>query len=235
MTAEVLSAGLLGSADVESGTEPVRAQVRQEVAEGAWDPEAFACEQIRGLVRRVFFSNAERPVRQVVFSAIEPQTDVHTVCKSVAEALAVETRGRVAAAGVLPRAVEKIDAPLSEEALYEAASRLRRVPSATQANLCLIGGPEKGFISASALHQYLSQIRREFEFSIVAARATDRFEAIAMSQFADGIVLVLSAQYTRRATARRMKDALAGSRARLLGTVLTDRLFPMPEAIYRRL
>src|SRR4029077_20951699 len=40
-------------------------------AVGGWNPEDFAREQIRGLVRRVFFSNVERPVRQVIFSALD--------------------------------------------------------------------------------------------------------------------------------------------------------------------
>jgi hypothetical protein len=32
-----------------------------------WNPESFAREQIRGLVRRVFFSRREQPINQVVF------------------------------------------------------------------------------------------------------------------------------------------------------------------------
>jgi len=235
MTGEVLSGGLLGTSDAATAErEQVRAHSRREPVAGAWDPESFAREQIRGMVRRVFFSTPERPVRQVVFSGVEPQTDLQTVCRSVGEALALETQRRIAVAGVLPEAIAGDDLA-SQPDVREGVPRLRRVASRTQANLWLVAGPERKSVSASALHQYLSQIRGEFEFSVVAARATDWFEAIAMSQFADGIVLVLSAQHTRRITACRMKEALEGSRARLLGTVLADRLFPMPEAIYRRL
>jgi Mrp family chromosome partitioning ATPase len=56
-----------------------------------------------------------------------------------------------------------------------------------------------------------------------------------MAQFADGIILVLSALRTRRATALRAKEMLEGAHARLLGTILTDRVFPIPESLYRRL
>jgi Mrp family chromosome partitioning ATPase len=56
-----------------------------------------------------------------------------------------------------------------------------------------------------------------------------------MGQLADGIVLVLSAERTRRVTARNMKDRIEGAHARVLGTVLCDREFPIPEKIYRRL
>ena len=56
-----------------------------------------------------------------------------------------------------------------------------------------------------------------------------------MAQFADGIVLVLAAHRTRRVTARKVKEALEVSQARVLGTVLSERMFPVPEGIYRRL
>jgi Mrp family chromosome partitioning ATPase len=84
------------------------------------------------------------------------------------------------------------------------------------------------------LHAYLAEVRREFEYSIVAAPpAGESNEALAMAQFADGIILVLSAMHTRRVTARKIAEVLA--QVRLLGTVLADREFPMPEGIYRRL
>ena len=49
-----------------------------------WNPEDFAREQIRGLVRRVFFASGPRAVRQVVFSATEAHTDVASICDQVA-------------------------------------------------------------------------------------------------------------------------------------------------------
>jgi Mrp family chromosome partitioning ATPase len=56
-----------------------------------------------------------------------------------------------------------------------------------------------------------------------------------MARLADGLILVLSARHTRRAAARRIKQLLDEARVQLLGTVLTDREFPIPERIYRRL
>ena len=63
-----------------------------------WNPESFAREQIRGLVRRVFFSRREQPINQVVFSAAEPHLDVASICDQVAQALALETSAHVAIA-----------------------------------------------------------------------------------------------------------------------------------------
>jgi Mrp family chromosome partitioning ATPase len=60
-------------------------------------------------------------------------------------------------------------------------------------------------------------------------------EAAVLGQLADGIILVLAAQCTRRAAARKIKETLEASQARILGTVLSGRIFPVPERIYRRL
>jgi hypothetical protein len=224
-----------------------------------WNPEDFAQEQIRGLVRRVFFGTAERVVRQVVFSAVEPETDVQSLCRRVGEVLAAETAGTIAVAGNFPIGVNDLDhddlgpedpehgdpenddagksrRPLPPKEARDDTNRLRQSAIRVRRNLWLVPVAGKQAVSAASLHQYLSQVRREFEYSIVAARsAGESNQALAMAQFADGIILVLSAQHTRRATALRIKRAVEGSRARLMGTVLSDRVFPMPEALYRRL
>ena len=51
----------------------------------------------------------------------------------------------------------------------------------------------------------------------------------------DGVVLVVAANTTRRAVALKIKDEIVAAGGRVLGAVLTDRTFPIPEAIYRRL
>jgi Mrp family chromosome partitioning ATPase len=60
-------------------------------------------------------------------------------------------------------------------------------------------------------------------------------EAALLGQLADGIILVLDAHSTRRATALKIKETLQGASSKILGTVLSERAFPVPEGIYRRL
>jgi hypothetical protein len=64
-----------------------------------WNPAEFGREQIRGLVRRVFFTDVARPVKQVVISAAEPHTDVGSICDQVGQTLALETHADVAVVG----------------------------------------------------------------------------------------------------------------------------------------
>jgi hypothetical protein len=67
----VMSAGVLFAQSTVR--EKVRSEEESIPEVGGWNPEDFAREQIRGLVRQVFFSNVERPVRQVVFSAMDQE------------------------------------------------------------------------------------------------------------------------------------------------------------------
>jgi len=51
----------------------------------------------------------------------------------------------------------------------------------------------------------------------------------------DGVVLVVEANATRREPARRVASRLQAAHIRVLGAVLTNRTFPIPEALYRKL
>lgn len=205
---------------------------------GGWNPQAFAREQIRGLVRQVFLSNIERAARQVVFCALEPETDVLNLCWRVGEALAQETKQSIGIVGDYPQAFNEAGAFAMEEVRF--VTDETTVPNSTRvgSNLWLVPpvGKEENQSSTAALHSLLGAIRTRFEFSIVVAPcATESTTAAALAQLADGIVLVLSAQRTRRITARKIKEKLESAQARLLGIVLSDRVFPIPERLYRRL
>lgn len=240
MREAVMNAGLFESPDLTRSQEREDSRPQEKSLRHAsgWSPEAFAQEQIRGLVRKVFFSNAARPVRQLVLSAVEPDTNVRSICRRVGEALAQETLGHVAVVGEDWRALRDLEhESRGEEQAAFPGMPLHRIGSRVRGNLWLVPGAASGTQDTTAsLHSYLGEVRREFEYSIVEGRsAGESNETAVMAQFADGIILVLSAQRTRRATAYKIKEMLEGAQANLLGTVLSDRLFPVPEAIYRRL
>ena len=204
-----------------------------------WDPERFAREQIRGLVRQVFLSNTARPVRQVVFTSPEPETEVRSICRRVAEALAVETTGSIAIVGggsrILLTAESLKPAPDGETAYGNPP--LRQIATHHFDSVWQVPAARsyRRQVSTAALHLYLGQVRREFDYALVEGPAGESNEAMSMAQFADGVILVVSSQHTRRATARQVKEMLRAAQIRLLGTVLSDRAFPIPESIYRRL
>jgi hypothetical protein len=240
MRAAAMSAGLFAGPTERECADP-QERVRSEAKSARWNPEYFGREQLRGLVRQVFFSIAQRSVRQIIFSAADPETDVRNLCWQVGEALALETQASIAVVGEYPQAsqAQATHTGTTEQQLVDDEGISLR-QSATRAgnNLWLVPPPGNGkenTISAW-LHSYLCGMRAGFEYSIVAGPpAGESNTATAMAQLADGIVLVLSANHTRRITARKIKERLEGAQACLLGTVLSDRVFPIPEGIYRRL
>jgi hypothetical protein len=229
MTDATGNTGVFRSRDINHTEAEESAEVRILRPARRWTPESFAREQTRGLVRQVFFSSALRPVRQVVFSPLEGETDVRNLCRRVGHALALETTSNVAVVGAYPRVSQ-------HEVLGD--SPLRQVATAVRSNLWLVPTPPgNDSISDSEWHAHLCELRTTFEYSIVEGppAGESNNEVTAMAQLADGIILVLSARHTRRATAQKVKERFEAAQTRILGTVLSDRSFPIPDSIYRRL
>jgi Mrp family chromosome partitioning ATPase len=58
-------------------------------------------------------------------------------------------------------------------------------------------------------------------------------DGIALAQVADGLVLVLEANSTRREAAAKVAENLRAAQIKILGAVLNKRTFPIPEALYK--
>lgn len=81
-----------------------------------------------------------------------------------------------------------------------------------------------------------TELREEFGYVLISAPSIVReTEATLIGQLADGVVLIVEANHSRRETVRRAKEQLESAQVRLLGAVLDRRTFPIPEKLYRRL
>ena len=60
-------------------------------------------------------------------------------------------------------------------------------------------------------------------------------DAATLAAAADGIVLVLKANSSRRETVRKTVHELQAAKISVLGAVLNQRTFPIPESVYKRL
>lgn len=203
-----------------------------------WDPEAFAGEQIRNLVQQVFFSKAEIPIHHIVVSPLDQETDVYAICRSVGEELARENAGSVAVIGKFPHVSSNENSqPAGSSSGSDQTTNLREMATRTGTSLWLLPDfPPDTLASPVTLASHFADLRRDFDYSVVAAPAVANSQhAAALAQLADGIILVVAAGRTRRATAFRIKQALENTRIRILGSILSDRDFPIPEMMYRRL
>jgi Mrp family chromosome partitioning ATPase len=218
--------------------------VRGKAATAPWDPAAFAREQLCSLVRRVFFPGWPRPAKQVVFAAVEAEFDIAHICQKVGETLAAQVPGTICL----------VDADSRSSRMEAAYGEFQLPPTRTEATkhskdrttqlsehlwflrvASFITAGEKEF-SAAWLRHRLSDLRREFDYTIIHAPAVGAFsETGLLAHLADGVVLVLNAERTRRIAAQHARDVLRAADARLIGAVLDQKRFPIPEAVYRRI
>jgi hypothetical protein len=172
----------------------------------------------------------------VVFSAAEQHIDVAGICDRVGQALAQETSADIAIVGREARAEENV----GEDVRCEGA-RIKSWSTQRAVNLWHVPGfgpRERGKGSGTGRYwaSCLAELRNEFEYAVIQGPAAGiSSEAALLGQLTDGIILVLGAHSTRKATARKIKETLEGTQSRILGTVLSERRFPVPERIYRRL
>lgn len=192
-----------------------------------WDLRQFAQQQVAVLVQQVFLSGRIPKPQQVVFSSIEPWSGTGRLCAQASEVLATMTEAQVCL-------VDAGDLGSSPDFRTFAAQPLRsNLRTVSGSELC---GEGRTTPEPSTLARRLMQFKREFDYTVIHAPSlrTSR-DAIALAQMSGGMVLVLQAHATRRSAALQMKEILDRAGVRLLGTVLAERKFPIPESLYRRL
>ena len=209
-----------------------------------WDPEAFAEEQIRGLVRQVFFPGWPKPAHQVVFRAVDAETDISSICMQVGLALSAQVKGTTCLVETslnspgLERVVERNGHDLIA---IPPRSAFRDPPSQLSNELwllprCVFLGENENGLSGTWLRGRLAELRQTFNYTVLyGPPAGTGSEAALLASLCDGMVLVLEANSTRRVAAQKVKEKLHAANARLLGAVLSQRTFPIPQAIYRNL
>ncbi len=206
-----------------------------------WSASEFEREQLRGLVRRVFFPGWPRPAKQVVFAGIEDGEDMAMTCLQVAQTLAAEVSATVALVPVTAEAGGE-QSPLEwKNEISGPQSSLRMISQRLSEHLYevparLLAGEDRGVCSAARLRERIHQLRHDFEYCVLYAPPLGRSnQAALLGQLTDGVVLVLQAHQTRRAAASKAQEVLRDANAKLIGVVLKGRRFPIPEGLYRRL
>ncbi len=205
--------------------------------------EQYATQQMDMLIHRVFFPGWPKPARQVVLLGAEGDSETAAVCAPLVRRMAAQLPGTVcaieASAGGGDLETRLITSVTRDEQELAAA----HIPGATHIETKLwlllrdsfLLPEEEETPAALRIQSRLSELRRHFDYTIVHAPAKASNVGILMAPFTDGVVLVVQAHVTRRATALNIKEHLQAANARLLGVVLAGRTFPIPEGIYKRL
>jgi Mrp family chromosome partitioning ATPase len=208
--------------------------------------EKPADEEIVKLVQRLFlFPNSHAP-KAVVFSSVQGDGST-AICYRVGGVLAAQGTGSVCLVDGNLRApslhrllgAEKFpglaDAafkpgPIRDFAVGIAGGKFWVVPAGSRRS------EAQRLLGSDRMRLWVRQLREQFEYVLIDAPPLSTYgDAALLGQMADGIILVVEANSTRRENARIAKETLESANVKLLGAVLNNRTFPIPEALYRKL
>jgi protein-tyrosine kinase len=204
-------------------------------------------EEETKLVQRVFLLPVKDAPRAVVFTGVEPGNGCSWICARAAETLAAQVKGTVCVVDAnlrSPRLHEYFGLQNSQgltEALFQSGPLEDYLQQLPGGNLWVLSSgsvpaDSHAILTSEGLRSRMKELFATFDYVLIDAPPANLFvDATLLGQLADGIVLVLEANSTRRETARKTKEALEASNLRLLAAVLNKCTFPIPERIYHKL
>jgi Mrp family chromosome partitioning ATPase len=211
------------------------------------DLNVIAREEELKLVQRVFPGTGQNAPQVVLFSSLDDDGECLSICARSAEILTSRGDGPVCVVDANFHApslhryfcVENLKG--LAEAAIENAGIENFVQQIGESNLWLMpSGRAIAQLTFSAitegLRKRMTELRYAFKYVVIQAGAL-RLETseMLMSRWTDGVVLVVEANSTPRELAKRVKDNLQTAKVKLLGVVLNNRTFPIPESLYRNL
>ncbi len=190
-------------------------------------------DQIQALVQQLFFGNQSSPVRHVGFAPVEASTATAELCLEVAKVLAEEDQYDIglidAHSDTVPLQTHlQVEPPNLPLTTWPMGPRLWLVPRQSW----LADSRGRRITDQNLLR--LRELTAQFDFSILWCAPVSWLTA-SIGQSCDGMVLVLSANKTRCLVAARIKEQFRKAQVRLLGTVLAERRFPVPQGLYQNL
>ena len=209
------------------------------------DPSGRA-EEIE-LVQRVFLLPSSEVPRVVVFCGVGQSDGAGGICARAGQNLAHQTGSSVCVVEgdfQSPSLHQYLGVENSRgltDALLESGPIQDFVQCLPKSNLSVLpGGPRSGELQtpwkSERLRSRMAELRREFSYVLVySSQMSQHVGGMLLGQIADGVILILESMVTRRETARMAKENLAAANVKILGAVLNNHRFSIPEAIYRRL
>jgi capsular exopolysaccharide synthesis family protein len=209
--------------------------------------EGAELEEITKVVQRVFLLPGNDAPRTVVFSASESGNGCSWVCARVAEVLASQISGSVCLVDAnlrnpgLNQQFSVENGPGLTDSLRNRDSVRSFAQPLSCPRLWLVGAgspaeDSQNLLSSDRMKLRITELRTEFDYVLIDTPAvTSGHDATLLAAAADGLVMVLKANSSRRESARGAISDLRAAKVRVLGAVLNQRTFPIPQAIYDKL
>jgi len=204
-------------------------------------------EESLKLVQRLFLTPEQTPPKAVVFAAIDSGNGCTRLCAIMAQLLAENVSGSVCLVEGNFRTPSLPDL-FGVDNHHGLADSLRQKGSirsfarqAGRANVWLLssgslGKDDVNLLNCDRMKERIAELRSAFDYVLIDAPPLNSYaDAMVFGRLADGVVLVLEANATRRETALRVAERLQATKIPVLGAVLNKRTFPIPSALYKRL
>jgi capsular exopolysaccharide synthesis family protein len=202
-------------------------------------------EEVLKLVQRVFRSTAPDAPRTVVFTGVGHGDGCTWITANAALTLAAQTTASICVVdgNVRTPSLHKFFEIDNRYGLAEATSQAGPVRSFAQqisgSNLWVLtagnlpANSPAAPLSSEGMRIRMAELRAEFDYVLVDSAPANLYaDAITLGRLADGIILVLQSNATRRETAMKAKEGLQLANVRLLGAVLNKRTYPIPQNFY---
>jgi receptor protein-tyrosine kinase len=199
------------------------------------------------LVQRLFLSTEEVAPKAVLFAPVDISGECGWLCSVAAKLLAQSVtssvclvEGNLRSPSLPDRSGLNRDRGLVDS-LEQGGSIKEFATSIGPENLWLLtaGVTVKDstiLLNPDRLRDRLVELRDAFTYLVVNAPPLSVFaDGMVLGRMVDGVVLVLEADATRREAAVRVAESLRNSRIPILGAVFSNRTFPIPAALYKRL
>jgi Mrp family chromosome partitioning ATPase len=209
--------------------------------------ESVAREESLRLVQRLFLSPGPDRPKAVMFAEIDTENGCSGLCAGIAKLLAESASGSVCLVEGNFR-TPSLPEVLGVDNHYGLGNALRQ-EGAIKAFGKQLGPDNFWLVSAGSLVQdsvnvlagdrmkeRVRELRGEFDYVVMNAPPLTAYaDGMILGRLVDGVVLVLEANGTRREAALRVTEGLRAARIPVLGAVLNNRTFPIPDALYKRL
>jgi Mrp family chromosome partitioning ATPase len=204
-------------------------------------------DELTKLVQRLFLTPAADAARVIIVAGTEAGSGCSWICARIAEVLASKVTSSVCV----------VDANLSSPGLHNQfhvenhhglADALRHpgpvrsfATHVSRKNLWLLScGADstnwQSLISSERMRMRIAELRAEFDYVLIDAPAMQTSnDCMVLGAAAEGVVVVIKANSSRRETARKLIQEVQSANVRVLGAVLNQRTFPIPQSVYELL
>lgn len=226
----------------------VDAQRGMPIGQAIPSPRIAVPESYEALKVNLWTRHADKSMKVILMVGTTERCGVSTTAANFAASLAQQAHTKVLLMDANVRSprrpffatsAEERGAGINLERLLSNPSALRD-PAPGSSNLYMLPSGTKcsmplSIFQSEAFDQFLGKVREFFDYVIIDAPPLAGYpETVLLSRKADGVILVIESEKTRKQSALFAKKQIETAGGKLLGVVLNRRKYRVPHWLYKR-